>query len=153
MSCGVHCLHRRWSSLRVPVALILCCLLLLFSARTVSRNTVWSTREALFRSVTHRHVHHRVISLLILVVSCRSALVTVPNNAKVHFNYANFLKDGGRRPEAIQFYRTAIRCVCGGGGGGGGCYIQLGGKSICAATKRRDWGIPPPPDTGVSVVF
>lgn len=50
-----------------------------------------------------------------LVVS-RSALVTVPKNAKVHFNYANFLKDSGRRSEAIQFYRTAIKyvyvCLC-----------------------------------------
>ena len=39
----------------------------------------------------------------------RSALATVPTNAKIHFNYANFLKDIGRRQEAVQFYQTAVR--------------------------------------------
>ena len=42
-------------------------------------------------------------------VVCRSGLATVPGNAKVFFNYANYLKDSGRGQEAIQYYRTAIR--------------------------------------------
>lgn len=39
----------------------------------------------------------------------RSGLETVPHNAKIHFNYGNFLRDTGRTSEAIRNYRTAIR--------------------------------------------
>lgn len=39
----------------------------------------------------------------------RSGLETVPHNAKIHFNYGNFLRDTGRTSEAIRHYRTAIR--------------------------------------------
>ena len=39
----------------------------------------------------------------------RSGLATVPGNAKVHFNYANFLRDTGRIKEAVYHYQTAIR--------------------------------------------
>lgn len=39
----------------------------------------------------------------------RSGLETVPHNAKIHFNYGNFLRDTGRTLEAIRHYRTAIR--------------------------------------------
>ncbi|XP_040344455.1 protein O-mannosyl-transferase TMTC1 isoform X1 [Herpailurus yagouaroundi] len=39
----------------------------------------------------------------------RSGVQTLPHNAKVHYNYANFLKDQGRNREAIYHYRTALR--------------------------------------------
>ncbi|KAK7878894.1 hypothetical protein WMY93_030828 [Mugilogobius chulae] len=52
-----------------------------------SANQVWLSREALFRSGIH----------------------TLPHNAKVHYNYANFLKDTGRHPEAIHHYNIALR--------------------------------------------
>uniref|UniRef100_A0A8C0T1M3 Transmembrane O-mannosyltransferase targeting cadherins 1 n=1 Tax=Canis lupus familiaris TaxID=9615 RepID=A0A8C0T1M3_CANLF len=39
----------------------------------------------------------------------RSGVQTLPHNAKVHYNYANFLKDQGRNREAISHYRTALR--------------------------------------------
>ncbi|XP_053082078.1 protein O-mannosyl-transferase TMTC1 isoform X2 [Acinonyx jubatus] len=39
----------------------------------------------------------------------RSGVQTLPHNAKVHYNYANFLKDQGRNLEAIYHYRTALR--------------------------------------------
>ena len=42
---------------------------------------------------------------------CRSGLETVPHNAKIHFNYGNFLRDSGRLSEAIEHYRTAVRYV------------------------------------------
>uniref|UniRef100_A0A3Q4FYD6 dolichyl-phosphate-mannose--protein mannosyltransferase n=1 Tax=Neolamprologus brichardi TaxID=32507 RepID=A0A3Q4FYD6_NEOBR len=40
---------------------------------------------------------------------CSSGIQTLPHNAKVHYNYANFLKDTGRHPEAIHHYTTALR--------------------------------------------
>ena len=42
-------------------------------------------------------------------LSSRSGLGTVPNNAKIHFNFANYLKDTGRMQEAIQHYQQAVR--------------------------------------------
>ncbi|XP_053082080.1 protein O-mannosyl-transferase TMTC1 isoform X4 [Acinonyx jubatus] len=62
-------------------------LLLLFSWKTVKQNEIWLSRESLFRS----------------------GVQTLPHNAKVHYNYANFLKDQGRNLEAIYHYRTALR--------------------------------------------
>lgn len=38
-----------------------------------------------------------------------SGIQTLPHNAKVHYNYANFLKDNGRHQEAIHHYTTALR--------------------------------------------
>lgn len=38
-----------------------------------------------------------------------SGIQTLPHNAKVHYNYANFLKDSGRHQEAIHHYTTALR--------------------------------------------
>lgn len=35
----------------------------------------------------------------------------MPHNAKVHFNYANFLKDSGQKAESIHHYREALRYV------------------------------------------
>ncbi|XP_055081629.1 protein O-mannosyl-transferase TMTC1 isoform X2 [Periophthalmus magnuspinnatus] len=72
----------RWGSAALSVAL-----LLLFSWKTVAQNQVWLSREALFRS----------------------GIQTLPQNAKVHYNYANFLKDTGRHPEAIRHYNIALR--------------------------------------------
>lgn len=44
-----------------------------------------------------------------VVPFCSSGIQTLPHNAKVHYNYANFLKDSGRHPEAIHHYSTALR--------------------------------------------
>ncbi|XP_041906411.1 protein O-mannosyl-transferase TMTC1 isoform X3 [Corvus kubaryi] len=38
-----------------------------------------------------------------------SGVKTLPHNAKVHYNYANFLKDQGRNIEAIYHYKTALK--------------------------------------------
>ncbi|XP_074925299.1 protein O-mannosyl-transferase TMTC1 isoform X3 [Chelonoidis abingdonii] len=38
-----------------------------------------------------------------------SGVQTLPHNAKVHYNYANFLKDQGRNSEAIYHYKTALK--------------------------------------------
>ncbi|XP_042366875.1 protein O-mannosyl-transferase TMTC1 [Plectropomus leopardus] len=75
----------RWGTTVLSVSMLL--LLLLFSWKTVQQNHVWLSREALFRS----------------------GIQTLPHNAKVHYNYANFLKDSGRHQEAIHHYSTALR--------------------------------------------
>ncbi|KAI1882049.1 hypothetical protein AGOR_G00246690 [Albula goreensis] len=87
----VHGLNRlcslvgRWGATALTVSMLL--LLLLFSWKTVQQNEIWLSREALFRS----------------------GIQTLPHNAKVHYNYANFLKDRGRNQEAIHHYKTALR--------------------------------------------
>uniref|UniRef100_A0A8C2ZZ33 dolichyl-phosphate-mannose--protein mannosyltransferase n=1 Tax=Cyclopterus lumpus TaxID=8103 RepID=A0A8C2ZZ33_CYCLU len=75
----------RWGTTVLSVSMLL--LILLFSWKTVQQNHVWLSREALFRS----------------------GIQTLPHNAKVHYNYANFLKDIGRHQEAIHHYTTALR--------------------------------------------
>ena len=39
----------------------------------------------------------------------RSGLQAAPNNAKVHYNYANLLRDIERNDEAIHHYKIAVR--------------------------------------------
>lgn len=50
------------------------------------------------------------------LLSLRSGIQTLPHNAKVHYNYANFLKDKGQNQAAIRHYKTALRSVCWVGG-------------------------------------
>ncbi|XP_051801319.1 protein O-mannosyl-transferase TMTC1 isoform X2 [Acanthochromis polyacanthus] len=75
----------RFGATVLSVSMLL--LLLLFSWKTVQQNNVWLSREALFRS----------------------GIQTLPHNAKVHYNYANFLKDSSRHQEAIHHYNIALR--------------------------------------------
>ncbi|XP_055506292.1 protein O-mannosyl-transferase TMTC1 isoform X2 [Leucoraja erinacea] len=80
--CGVL---SRWGASVVTVSTLL--VLGLFFWKTLRQNEVWLSREALFRS----------------------GVQTLPLNAKVHYNYANFLKDHGRYDEAVYHYKTALR--------------------------------------------
>ncbi|XP_063883068.1 protein O-mannosyl-transferase TMTC1-like isoform X1 [Scylla paramamosain] len=66
---------------------LLLALLLAFSFRTLRRNLDWRSREELFTS----------------------GLRTLPHNAKMHYNYANLLRDQHRPEMAIVHYREAIR--------------------------------------------
>uniref|UniRef100_A0A3B1K0Q0 dolichyl-phosphate-mannose--protein mannosyltransferase n=1 Tax=Astyanax mexicanus TaxID=7994 RepID=A0A3B1K0Q0_ASTMX len=75
----------RWGAAALTVSMLL--LLLLFSWKTVQQNEIWLSREALFRS----------------------GIQTLPHNAKVHYNYANFLKDRGQNEQAMHHYKTALR--------------------------------------------
>ncbi|NXY28046.1 TMTC1 protein, partial [Pomatorhinus ruficollis] len=72
---------------RIIVPTLFALLLLLFSWKTVKQNEIWLSRESLFSS----------------------GVKTLPHNAKVHYNYANFLKDQGRNIEAIYHYKTALK--------------------------------------------
>ena len=45
-----------------------------------------------------------------LSLLCRSGLKSQPENAKVHYNYANVLKENGQQNvQAIKHYRQALR--------------------------------------------
>ncbi|XP_050710508.1 protein O-mannosyl-transferase TMTC1-like [Eriocheir sinensis] len=66
---------------------LLLALLLAFSFRTLRRNIDWRSREELFVS----------------------GLRTLPHNAKMHYNYANLLRDQHRPELAILHYKEAIR--------------------------------------------
>ncbi|CAL4062760.1 unnamed protein product [Meganyctiphanes norvegica] len=71
----------RW---RAPLVLLL---LGLFSCRTLLRNTDWCSRETLFRA----------------------GLSSLPENAKMHYNFANLQKDQGNIELAVHHYQEAIR--------------------------------------------
>ncbi|XP_059508271.1 protein O-mannosyl-transferase TMTC1 [Stegostoma tigrinum] len=87
----VHGLNRlcgvlsKWGATVLTVTMLL--VVGLFFWKTLKQNEVWLSREALFRS----------------------GVQTLPLNAKVHYNYANFLKDYGRHDEAVYHYKTALR--------------------------------------------
>ncbi|XP_064447524.1 protein O-mannosyl-transferase TMTC1 isoform X3 [Mirounga angustirostris] len=91
-------------------------LLLLFSWKTVKQNEIWLSRESLFRncsgSLTWEEGHCTAPAgpgnSPEFWICLGSGVQTLPHNAKVHYNYANFLKDQGRTREAIYHYRTAL---------------------------------------------
>ncbi|XP_033101692.1 protein O-mannosyl-transferase TMTC1-like isoform X2 [Anneissia japonica] len=62
-------------------------LVAMFAWRTVVRNSVWQSRESLFRS----------------------GVEILPQNAKAHYNYANYLKDVHRTEEAIHHYKKTLK--------------------------------------------
>ena len=62
-------------------------LLLFSSARTLTRNTAWSSRAELFKS----------------------GLASTPNNAKVWYNYGNFLRDQEEKKMAGLCYKESVR--------------------------------------------
>lgn len=84
---GIHVLFESLPSynsfIRGSCVFLICVLLL----KTWSQNRVWNSRESLFLS----------------------GVKSQPQNAKVHYNYANFLKDDGKIQQAIAEYEQAIR--------------------------------------------
>ncbi|XP_074727691.1 protein O-mannosyl-transferase TMTC1 isoform X1 [Strix uralensis] len=84
---GLKKLSTWLSKWRITILTLFALLLLLFSWKTVKQNEIWLSRESLFSS----------------------GVKTLPHNAKVHYNYANFLKDQGRNIEAIYHYKTALK--------------------------------------------
>lgn len=84
---GVCVLLDRFPKYRYHLASLFTVLVLSLMCKTLLQNQVWNTRETLFKS----------------------GVRTLPNNAKVHYNYANMLKDKGQNDEAIHEYQIAIR--------------------------------------------
>ncbi|CAG9860211.1 unnamed protein product [Phyllotreta striolata] len=74
-------LHRQTIASMVMLLLVTGCL------RTVIRNRDWKSRESLLRA----------------------GLMTLPYNAKMHYNYANFLRDSARPELAKDHYLKALK--------------------------------------------
>ncbi|XP_062559276.1 protein O-mannosyl-transferase TMTC1-like [Armigeres subalbatus] len=86
----VYGAQRVWERFpKMRKAIIVCGLLLIASGcmKTLSRNRDWSSREALLRS----------------------GLRTLPHNAKMHYNFGNFLRDSSQAEQAVAHYREALR--------------------------------------------
>ncbi|KAK3099136.1 hypothetical protein FSP39_000001 [Pinctada imbricata] len=97
-SCG-YCILIAWGAYvlyqRLPTAPFLrdawtglfIIVIITMAAKTWKQNQVWRSRESLFRS----------------------GIRAIPHNAKVHYNYANHLKDSGQHHQAVHHYKEAIR--------------------------------------------
>uniref|UniRef100_A0A4Y0BL38 dolichyl-phosphate-mannose--protein mannosyltransferase n=1 Tax=Anopheles funestus TaxID=62324 RepID=A0A4Y0BL38_ANOFN len=84
---GAQRLWERSDRLRRPILLLTIVLLAAGCLKTIARNQDWSSREALLRS----------------------GLKTLPHNAKMHYNFGNFLRDSSQPEPAIAHYREALR--------------------------------------------
>ncbi|KAL7631046.1 UNVERIFIED_CONTAM: hypothetical protein RMT77_018666 [Armadillidium vulgare] len=86
-------LQKRLENKRLKAAVLQVCqisvflLFALLSMRTLRRNADWLSRERLLTS----------------------GLRALPQNAKMHYNYANLCRDEGRSEDAIRFYLEALR--------------------------------------------
>ncbi|XP_055601161.1 protein O-mannosyl-transferase TMTC1-like [Uranotaenia lowii] len=86
----VYGAQRLWERVPKMRKLILALGIILLASgtlKTLSRNMDWSSREALLRS----------------------GLKTLPHNAKMHYNFGNFLRDSARPDQAVGHYREALR--------------------------------------------
>ncbi|XP_058830997.1 protein O-mannosyl-transferase TMTC1-like [Topomyia yanbarensis] len=86
----VYGAQRLWEhrpNMRKPIFTLGIILIASCSLKTISRNLDWSSREALLRS----------------------GLKTLPHNAKMHYNFGNFLRDSSQPDQAIEHYREALR--------------------------------------------
>ncbi|KAM3958234.1 protein O-mannosyl-transferase TMTC1 [Aphomia sociella] len=84
---GIQLLWRECSSSRKLLVLGVAALVAGGVARTHLRNRDWRTRETLLRA----------------------DLSVLPHNAKLHYNFANFLKDIEQQESAIRHYKEALK--------------------------------------------
>ncbi|KAK7604611.1 hypothetical protein V9T40_005797 [Parthenolecanium corni] len=70
-----------------PVSIGFLILIVLYVSKTMQRNHDWKSRESLIRA----------------------GLNAVPGNAKMHYNWANFLRENGQRELSAQHYKEALR--------------------------------------------
>lgn len=121
----VYGAQRMWERFpRMRKAIIVCGLVLIASGcmKTITRNLDWGSREALLRYISFALTHktHPLQVKLILIfqtIFCfspfsfgfRSGLRTLPHNAKMHYNFGNFLRDSSQSDQAVAHYREALR--------------------------------------------
>lgn len=98
----INCFKRTQLVFKTSLLLMLSVLCL----KTLTRNMDWQTRESLLKSVFDcvcswsRFSHYHF--------AYRSGLRVLPNNAKLHFNYGNFLRDNSNYELAKLHYRKAL---------------------------------------------
>ncbi|OWF42771.1 transmembrane and TPR repeat-containing protein 1-like [Mizuhopecten yessoensis] len=86
ISQGIHLLLERFPTKRFHILTSCTLLLLVLVGKTWNQNYTWISRESLFRS----------------------GVKILPHNAKVHYNYANYLKDRGSLAAATDHYQVAL---------------------------------------------
>ncbi|XP_060067782.1 protein O-mannosyl-transferase TMTC1-like [Ylistrum balloti] len=86
ISQGVHQLLERFPTRRFHLLTSSVLVLLILMAKTWNQNYTWISRESLFRS----------------------GVKVLPHNAKVHYNFANYLKDKGSLAAATYHYKIAV---------------------------------------------
>ncbi|CAH1154750.1 unnamed protein product [Phaedon cochleariae] len=84
---GIQLLWDKQVTHRQTVVSLTILLLVTGCLRTIARNRDWRSRESLLRA----------------------GLMMLPHNAKMHYNYANFLRDSSRTELAKSHYHTALR--------------------------------------------
>ncbi|XP_050292837.1 protein O-mannosyl-transferase TMTC1-like isoform X2 [Anthonomus grandis grandis] len=84
---GLQILWSHYSKHRQTLYCIIVIILACSGLRTVNRNKDWRSRESLLRA----------------------GLQTLPHNAKMHYNYANFLRDSSHHELAKYHYYTALK--------------------------------------------
>ncbi|XP_055629999.1 protein O-mannosyl-transferase TMTC1-like [Toxorhynchites rutilus septentrionalis] len=84
---GAQLLWERAPNIRKPMLALGILLIAAGCLKTLSRNLDWSSREALLRS----------------------GLKALPHNAKMHYNFGNFLRDSSQPEQAVAHYREALR--------------------------------------------
>ncbi|XP_033740558.1 protein O-mannosyl-transferase TMTC1-like [Pecten maximus] len=86
ISLGVHHLLERFPTRKTHIFTTSALLILVLVGKTWNQNYTWISRESLFRS----------------------GVKILPHNAKVHYNYANYLKDKGSLAAATDHYQVAV---------------------------------------------
>nr|XP_012780729.2 transmembrane and TPR repeat-containing protein 1 isoform X3 [Maylandia zebra] len=103
---------RNVATMLLAVVMIALCLHCIFSLqRRDSREVLVGLLFLVFPFIPASNLFFRVgfvVAERVLYMPS-SGIQTLPHNAKVHYNYANFLKDAGRHQEAIHHYTTALR--------------------------------------------
>ncbi|KOB72214.1 Uncharacterized protein OBRU01_12457, partial [Operophtera brumata] len=97
---GIQLLWRQASGRRLAVVGVTV-LVAAGAARTHIRNRDWRTRETLLSCIiiSDMNDNHDVF---------RADISVLPHNAKLHYNFANFLKDVDQQEHAIKHYKEAL---------------------------------------------
>jgi protein O-mannosyl-transferase len=115
---GVQLLYDRMTKMRRIIQASGVLLLCFFCLKTVDRNQDWFSRETLLKwVVSFVHVDAWLLTAyIVLSLSLpphqkknRSGLRVLPHNAKMHYNYANFLRDTSETNSAKYHYRKALK--------------------------------------------
>nr|XP_020479545.1 transmembrane and TPR repeat-containing protein 1 isoform X3 [Monopterus albus] len=103
---------RNLATVLLAVVMVALCLHCVFSLQRQENRGVWvGLLFLVFPFIPASNLFFRVgfvVAERVLYMPS-SGIQTLPHNAKVHYNYANFLKDSGRHQEAIHHYTTALR--------------------------------------------
>lgn len=133
---GAQLLWESTSKYRSVIILMSILLILVGTCKTISRNRDWCSREYLLRLVVPSQSIMHILSFMCMSLfeshtypkcilkkvnkneffhfyssynCCRAGLKVLPHNAKMHYNFGNFLRDSSKHETASLHYREALR--------------------------------------------